>query len=78
MKSAPKFLYSSDQGEIYITHTQKPLIVCRVVMLRENPKAIEVIVSSGELPEEKRMEALKKRMLDWYIFKHHNKTNPML
>lgn len=71
MKLAPKFLLSLEEGEIYITHTQKPFMVCRVLTFRQQPKGIVVIVSSGELPEEKRIEALKNRMLEWYIFKHH-------
>lgn len=73
MKRAPKFLLSREEGEIYITHTQKPLMVCILLTHYGQPKSVEVVSISDEMPEEKRMEGLKKRMLEWYIFKHHNK-----
>lgn len=72
--SAPAFLLSKEENVIYITHTKKPLMVCRLITLQGQPKGVEVIACSDELPEEKRMEGLKKRMMDWYIFKHHNKN----
>lgn len=72
--SAPAFLLSKEENDIYITHTKKPIMVCRLISLHAQPKGVEVIACGDELPEEKRMDGLKKRMLEWYIFKHHNKN----